>query len=48
MTLSLLVFPRLEGWIDRIRESRSYRIVISSTVGTWHTIGSPENRVMAP
>ena len=26
----LLVFPRLEVWIDRIRESRSYRIVVSS------------------
>lgn len=27
----LLVFPRLELWIDRIRESRSYKIVISAT-----------------
>ena len=26
----LLLFPRLERWIDRIRESRSYKIVISS------------------
>jgi putative Mg2+ transporter-C (MgtC) family protein len=26
----LLVFPRLEIWIDRIRESRTYRITISS------------------
>lgn len=26
----LLIFPRLEIWIDRIRESRSYKIVISS------------------
>lgn len=26
----LLVFPRLERWIDRIRESRSYKIVISA------------------
>jgi putative Mg2+ transporter-C (MgtC) family protein len=26
----LLVFPRVEGWIDQIRESRSYRIVIAS------------------
>lgn len=71
----LLVFPHLEIWIDRIRESRSYRIVISTSnaeildkihemlescelkvsehhqskiggtiVGTWHTIGSPENQ----
>lgn len=29
--LVLLVFPRLEVWIDRIREARSYRIVISSS-----------------
>jgi putative Mg2+ transporter-C (MgtC) family protein len=29
--LVLLVFPRLELWIDRIRESRSYKIVISSS-----------------
>jgi putative Mg2+ transporter-C (MgtC) family protein len=29
--LVLLVFPRLELWIDRIREARSYRIVISSS-----------------
>jgi len=28
--LVLLVFPRLEVWIDRIREARSYRIVITS------------------
>lgn len=27
----LLVFPRLELWIDRIRESRSYKIVVSSS-----------------
>ena len=27
----LLVFPRFEGWIDRIRESRTYKIVISSS-----------------
>src|SRR5512138_3801685 len=27
----LLVFPRLELWIDHIRESRSYRIVISAS-----------------
>jgi putative Mg2+ transporter-C (MgtC) family protein len=26
----LLVFPRLEVWIDRIRESRTYKIVVSS------------------
>jgi uncharacterized membrane protein YhiD involved in acid resistance len=26
----LLVFPRLELWIDHIRESRSYRIVVST------------------
>jgi putative Mg2+ transporter-C (MgtC) family protein len=26
----LLVFPRLEVWIDRIRESRTYRIVVST------------------
>jgi putative Mg2+ transporter-C (MgtC) family protein len=26
----LLVFPRFEGWIDRIRESRSYRIVVAN------------------
>lgn len=26
----LLVFPSLESWIDRIREARSYRIVIST------------------
>jgi putative Mg2+ transporter-C (MgtC) family protein len=26
----LLVFPRLEIWIDHIRESRSYRIVVSA------------------
>ena len=28
--LVLLVFPRLEVWIDRIRESRTYKIVIST------------------
>jgi putative Mg2+ transporter-C (MgtC) family protein len=28
--LVLLVFPRLEIWIDHIREARSYRIVITS------------------
>jgi putative Mg2+ transporter-C (MgtC) family protein len=70
----LFVFPRLEIWIDRIRESRSYKIVISTSnaknvdkiyerleayelkvaehhqskvgstiVGTWHTVGSPQN-----
>jgi putative Mg2+ transporter-C (MgtC) family protein len=70
----LLVFPRLEIWIDRIRESRSYRITVSTSnaeriedihqaleacglrvyehhqskvgptiVGTWHSIGSPQN-----
>jgi putative Mg2+ transporter-C (MgtC) family protein len=27
----LLVFPRLEIWIDRIRQSRSYEIVVSTT-----------------
>lgn len=27
----LLIFPRLEIWIDHIRESRSYRIVVSAT-----------------
>jgi len=27
----LLVFPRLEIWIDHIRESRSYRIVVSAS-----------------
>lgn len=27
----LLVFPRLELWIDHIRESRSYRIVVSTS-----------------
>lgn len=27
----LLVFPRLEIWIDRIRESRSYKIVVSTS-----------------
>jgi putative Mg2+ transporter-C (MgtC) family protein len=26
----LLVFPRLELWIDRIRESRTYKIVVSA------------------
>lgn len=26
----LLIFPRLEAWIDRSREARSYKIVISS------------------
>lgn len=70
----LLVFPRLEIWIDRIRESRTYRITVPTgnlegidaiheafeacdlrvnehhqskigptIVGTWHTIGSPQN-----
>jgi len=29
--LILLVFPRFEGWIDNIRESRSYRIVIPAS-----------------
>lgn len=27
----LLVFPHLEGWIDRIREARSYKIVLASS-----------------
>lgn len=27
----LLIFPRLEIWIDRIREARSYKIVITSS-----------------
>jgi putative Mg2+ transporter-C (MgtC) family protein len=27
----LLVFPRLEVWIDRIRESRTYRITVSTS-----------------
>jgi putative Mg2+ transporter-C (MgtC) family protein len=27
----LLIFPRLEFWIDHIRESRSYRIVVSTS-----------------
>src|SRR5512145_571895 len=27
----LLVFPRLEQWIDHIRESRSYKIVVSTS-----------------
>ena len=27
----LLLFPRLESWIDRIREARSYRICIASS-----------------
>jgi hypothetical protein len=26
----LLVFPRLEVWIDHIRESRTYKIVVST------------------
>lgn len=26
----LLLFPRLERWIDRIRESRSYKIIVSA------------------
>jgi hypothetical protein len=25
-----LVFPRIELWIDRIRESRTYKIVVST------------------
>lgn len=72
--LVLLVFPRLESRIDRIREARSYRIVLGtsdykklgkvekaisdceisvfehhqtktekSIIGSWKTIGSPEN-----
>jgi putative Mg2+ transporter-C (MgtC) family protein len=70
----LLLFPRLEIWIDKIRESRTYRITVATgnahgidkihetleaselqvyehhqskigptIVGTWHTIGSPQN-----
>lgn len=31
VTIVLLIFPRLELWIDRIRESRSYRIVVSTS-----------------
>ncbi len=27
----LLIFPRFEIWIDHIRESRSYKIVVSTT-----------------
>ena len=27
----LLVFPRLELWIDRIRESRTYKIIVSTS-----------------
>lgn len=27
----LLVFPRLERWIDRIRESRSYKIIVAAS-----------------
>src|SRR5919109_3747001 len=27
----LLVFPRLELWIDHIRESRTYKIIVSTT-----------------
>jgi len=27
----LLLFPRLEGWIDKIREARSYKIVMASS-----------------
>ncbi len=30
VVIVLLIFPRIEGWIDRIRESRSYKIVVSS------------------
>ena len=30
VTIVLLVFPRLELWIDRIRESRTYKIVVST------------------
>ena len=26
----LLLFPKLEGWIDKIREARSYKIIITS------------------
>jgi len=70
----LLLFPHIESRIDRIRESRTYKIVITarstkmtekiydaislsslrviehhqsktgeSIIGTWRTIGSPEN-----
>ncbi|HSK89198.1 MAG TPA: MgtC/SapB family protein [Anaerolineales bacterium] len=31
VTIVLLIFPRLELWIDHIRESRSYRIVVSTS-----------------
>jgi putative Mg2+ transporter-C (MgtC) family protein len=30
VVIILLVFPRIESWIDRIRESRTYKIVITS------------------
>jgi putative Mg2+ transporter-C (MgtC) family protein len=30
VVIVLLIFPRLEIWIDHIRESRSYRIVLST------------------
>lgn len=30
VVIILLVFPRIESWIDRIRESRNYKIVITS------------------
>ena len=30
IVIVLLVFPRLEIWIDRIRESRTYKIVVST------------------
>jgi putative Mg2+ transporter-C (MgtC) family protein len=31
VTIVLLIFPSLELWIDHIRESRSYRIVVSTS-----------------
>jgi putative Mg2+ transporter-C (MgtC) family protein len=30
VVIVLLVFPRLELWIDRIRESRTYKIIVST------------------
>ena len=30
-SMNLLLFPRLEGWNDKIREARSYKIVIASS-----------------